>query len=279
MAPKSHKEKDEAEVTCPVCAGVVTLEDPFCPHCGAEFEEEEVEEVVEEEISSVERVPEAPETDEIEPLEKPSKHVGEEPEPLADEIPPEAPLEEPPTEAAPEEPLPAEPEELFEPEEEVGILTAEPTRKGVPQATSTTSLTDLSVIGITLLMLGIIGAVVMLNIRWFWLWVPSIEGNILPYALIGVAIILISFVLFNKMAKDRDAGKAPPHPMLPSIMLSMILFGFTIVVLFILSEPITEALRASSIGMTVIFIVMVVLGLIVYIFGSRARSRASAGAA
>ena len=40
-------EEEEPEVTCPVCGNPVSLDDEFCPHCGAEFEEEEIEEIVE----------------------------------------------------------------------------------------------------------------------------------------------------------------------------------------------------------------------------------------
>jgi len=123
------------------------------------------------------------------------------------------------------------------------------------------------------------GAIVMLNIRWFWLWVPSIEGNVLAYSLLGVAIIIIAFVLFKKMASDSDKGKAPPHPALPSIMLATILFAFISVVLFILAEPINEALRGSSIALSLIFIAMVVVGLLIYIRISMKESRAAAGTA
>lgn len=283
MSPKTPKEKDDAEVTCPVCAGVVTLEDPFCPHCGAEFEEEEVEEVVEEEISTVERVPEAP-AEEAEPSELSLK--GEEPEPWEppEEVPPEAPLEELPAEPAVESELfeePEEPEELKEPTDEVEEAEAAPAalpRRAAPEPVAS-SITDLRVIGISLLMLGIVGAIVMLNIKWFWLWVPAIQNNILVYGIIGAAIILVSFLLFWKMSADKERGKSPPHPMLPAIMLSMILFGFMTVVLFILSGPITSALKASNIGVSIVFIAMVAVGLFIYFYESRARGTQSSGTA
>lgn len=35
------KNDEEPNVTCPVCGNFVTLEDPFCPYCGAEFKKEE----------------------------------------------------------------------------------------------------------------------------------------------------------------------------------------------------------------------------------------------
>jgi len=282
MPPKAPKEKDDAEVTCPVCAGIVTLEDPFCPHCGAEFEAEEVEEVVEEEISTVERVPETTEVEDLEPVEEPLVEAKEEPQSSETieegEAPLEAPFEEPPAEVPleselivePEEPI--EPEELEEAEEETPISL--PRRS--EEEFITTSLTDLRVIGITLLLLGLIGAIIMLNIRWFWLWVPNMENNILLYALLGCAIILVSFFMVRKMASDSNKGKAPPHPMLPSVMLAMILFGFTSVVLFILTKPINEALKSSNVAPSTIFIIMVVVGLIIYAYPARVKHRTSA---
>jgi len=277
-APKAPIEKVEAEVSCPVCAGTVTLDEPFCPHCGAEFEAEEVEEVIEEEIPTVEALPVAPESEELEISETMFD------DDKIDAFPsdaPEAPIE-PAFEAPPAEEIHLE-EFQFEPEvetehfEEVdGDIAACPPPK-VEREVAVTGLTDLKVIGIAMLLIGIIGAVVMFNIKWFWLWVPAIQGNILPYALIGVAIILVSFMLFRKMAGDTNKGKAPLHPMLPSIMLALILFGFMTVVLFILSKQITEALKASQIGVSVVFVVMVIVGLVIYILGSRTKSETSAG--
>jgi len=279
-APKAPIEKDEAEVSCPVCAGTVTLDEPFCPHCGAEFEAEEVEEVIEEEIPTVEAIIEAPESEELEIAETmfDDDKIDTLPSDAPDE-PFEAAFEASPAEEFPIEEFQAVPEVDTEYVEEVDEDVAACPPPKVEREVAITGLTDLRVIGIAMLLMGIIGAVVMFNIKWFWLWVPAIQTNVLPYALIGVAIILVSFILFRKMAGDTNKGKAPPHPMLPSIMLALILFGFMTVVLFILSKQITEALKASQIGVSVVFVVLVVVGLVIYILGSRTKSETSAGTA
>lgn len=294
---KAPKEKEEAEVTCPVCAGIVTLDDPFCPHCGAEFEEEEVEEVIEEDIPTIEAVHPAPEPEEIE-LEPESEVLDfDEPKPEivktkfddekveafpsdAPEEPFEVPFEAPAEAPAAEEghveelfpELEAEPVRIEEDEDEINACPPPAAEKEADAS----SLTDLRVIGIAMLMLGIIGAIVMSNIRWFWLWVPAIQGNVLPYALVGIAIILLSFIFFRKMAVDKDKGKAPMHPMLPSVMLSLILFGFMTIVLFMISNQITQALKSSQIGVSSIFVVLVVVGFLIYLSGSRTKNEASA---
>lgn len=71
--------KEEEDVTCPVCGGLVNLEVTSCPHCGAEFEEEEVEEVieVEEKVVPAEEVEEEPAAEE-EYVEEAAEEVEEE---------------------------------------------------------------------------------------------------------------------------------------------------------------------------------------------------------
>jgi len=288
-AKEAPKVKDEAEVTCPVCAGTVTLDEPFCPHCGAEFEEEEVEEIIEEEISTIEALPEAPESEELElfpeseELSTAETKFDDDAIELSPSDAPEEPFEvafeAPPAEETPIEEFQPEPEVESDYVEEVeeGTVACPPPK--VAREVATTGLTDLRVIGISMLLLGIIGAVVMFNIKWFWLWVPAIQMNILPYALVGVAIILLSFIYLRKMAGDTSKGNAPLHPMLPSIMLALILFGFMTTILFILAKPINEALKSSQIGVSVVFVIMVVLGLLLYIIGSRTKSETSAGTA
>jgi len=268
MSPKTQKDKDEPEVTCPVCAGIVTLEDPFCPHCGAEFEEEEVEEIVEEEVPTVEALPESPEPEEVLP-----DDIDERPEveALPEDVPLEAPVDELPTEEISADefmPGPDEPVEILA--EEESPACAPPEEK--PQVV-TTSLSDVKVIGISILILGIVAGSIMLNIRWFWTWVPPIRDYLIGYAIIGMAVILIAFMLFRKMATDTEKkGKAPLHPMLPSVMLALIQFGFYAVIMFVLYDPINNALKSFSAGASLIFIAIAVVGLIIYFWDTRYRT-------
>lgn len=265
MSPKMPKEKSEPEVTCPVCAGIVTLDDPFCPHCGAEFEEEEVEEIVEDEVPTVEALPESPEAEEL-----PPEDVEERPEveALPEDFTLEAPTDELPSDEVRADEFVPKPDEPFEildqdespacaPPDEVKIVT--------------TNLSDLKVIGIAILILGIVCGTIMLNIRWFWTWVPPIEHNLAIYGLIGLAVILVAFIVFRKMASDTDKGKPPVHPMLPSIMLALIQFGFYAVIMFVLYDPINSALKSSSIGTSLVFIVIAAVGLAIFIYDTRFR--------
>lgn len=269
MAQKPTKEKDDPEVTCPVCGGIVTLDDPFCPHCGAEFEEEEVEDVVEEEVSTIDRVPEAPELEDFEPEEMVAEPEKEKtPLELAEELP-DAPDEEALVEKESTELLFTEPEESILTEEEAVALPKQADARVVE-----TSITDLGVISCSIIILGLIGTIVMSNIKWFWKWVPSIEGNLIPYAVIGMVVIFVPFLLFRKMATDSEKGRAPLHPMLPSMMLALILFGFMTVILFVLAGPITDALKSSQFGVSTIFIILIVVGLVLYIYDIRLKAKA-----
>jgi RNA polymerase subunit RPABC4/transcription elongation factor Spt4 len=270
MSPKPSKEKDDPEVTCPVCGGLVTLDDPFCPHCGAEFEEEEVEDVIEEEVSTIDRIPEAPDLEDFEPEEmvvEPEKEKS--PLELAEELP-EAPEEEALVEKESDELLFTEPEEPITMEEEAVACPKPAADARIVE----TSITDLSVISFAIIFLGLIGTVIMSNVRWFWKWVPSIEGNLVPYAIIGMVVIFVPFLLFRRMATDAEKGKAPLHPMLPSMMLALILFGFIAVILFVIAGPITEALKASQIGVSTIFIILIVVGIVLYIYDIRLKTKA-----
>lgn len=271
MSPKPSKEKDEPEVTCPVCAGIVTLDDPFCPHCGAEFEEEEVEEIAEEEVPTVEALPESPEAEELPPEDvEPSLDLAPLPEeePVEEDLPVEAPIDEAPYDEIKADefmPKPDEPVEILE-DEESAVCAPEESQKVV-----TTTLSDLKVIGIAVLLLGIIGGTVMLNIKWFWTWVPAIEHNLVIYGIIGLAVILVAFILFRKMANDTEKGKAPLHPMLPSVMLALVQFGFYAVIMFVLYAPINAALKSNSIGVSVVFMALAAVGLGIFIYDTRYR--------
>lgn len=270
MSPKSKKDKEEPEVTCPVCAGIVTLDDPFCPHCGAEFEEEEVEEIIDDEVPTIEAVKEPDDVLELVPEE-----VEEIPEveALPDDEPFEAPIDEIPIDEAPSDEVKVD-KFTFEPDEPVEILEEEESPSCAPPEvapkTAATTMSDLKVIGIAILILGVVGGSVMFNIKWLWTWVPPIEHNLLLYGLIGLSVIILAFILFKKMTDDHEKkGKAPMHPMLPSVMLSLIQFGFYATILFVLWDPINNLLRSSSIGMGTFFIALTIVGLIIYLYDAK----------
>jgi len=243
---KKKEEPEEPDVTCPVCGNVVTLDDPFCPHCGAEFEEEEVEEIVEvDEVVEVEEVPEAPEAEEkaeaAEAEEEEEPVEAEEEETVEEEVEEEAPVCAAPGEAAPLD---------FK-----------------------THLIDLRVFGITLLLLGILGAQIALFVHWYWTWVPPITGNLALYLIIGIVIIVVGLLSF-KLASDRANAGKKMNPIMPSVIMAIFLFGIIATIMLVAGGPISSAMIGSGgqIGMSVVFIVLIVVGILLFMMGAKKAS-------
>jgi hypothetical protein len=254
--PKKEKiEPEEPDVTCPVCGNVVTLDDPFCPHCGAEFEEEEVEEIVEvDEVVEVEEVPEAPVDEEAEAVE-----VEEEVEPV------EAEAEEEVEEEETEEEI----EEVAEGEEEAPACAAP--GEAAPLDLKT-HLLDMRVFGITLLLLGIIGTQIAAFVTWYWTWVPPITSNLGIYLVIGIIIIVVGLLSF-KLASDRAKAGKEMHPLLPSIITAMFLFGIIATIMLVAGGPISGAMTGSGqAGMAIVFVVLIVIGILLFMMGAKKAS-------
>jgi uncharacterized OB-fold protein len=261
--PKKEKEEpEEPEVTCPVCGNVVTLDDPFCPHCGAEFEEEEVEEIVEvDEVVEVEEVPEAPEDEEVvevvEEVEEPAEVEAEEPV-----------LEEPEVEA--EKEVEEEAEEEAEEEEEEAPVCAAP--GGAAPLDFKTNLLDLRVFGITLLLLGILGTQIAMFVTWYWTWVPPITSNMGIYLIIGIVVIVVGLLAF-KLASDRAKAGKKMNPIMPSIIMAIFLFGIIATVMLVAGGPISSAMTGSGQAvMAIVFIVLIVVGILLFMMGMKKAS-------
>lgn len=293
MAKKKQPEvEEEPEVTCPVCGNPVTLEDPFCPHCGAEFEEEEVEE-----ISIEEEVPEAPEEEEAVEVEAEEVEEAEEEEEIEEEaeeeeaaeveeevapeeevveVEAEEEAEEEIEEEAEEEEAPEEEEIEVEEEEEEVPVKAAPKAKPSKQYVSATGLTDMRVFGIALLVLGIIGLQIALFIRWYWTWVPPIDQNLGVYALIGFAILIIGFLAFTMVKKATEEKGKKFHPMLPTILLSIFVFGIFAVIFLLAGKPISDAMQENQGVLAVLFLVFMVVGVALYMMGQKKLAGAAA---
>ncbi|MEM2839820.1 MAG: zinc ribbon domain-containing protein [Thermoplasmata archaeon] len=281
------EEEEEPEVTCPVCGNPVTLEDPFCPHCGAEFEEEEVEEIsIEEEAPEAPEEYEEPEAEEEAVEEEAEEEAEEEEVPegeeevTAEEIEAESEevVEE---EAAPEEEV-VEVEEVVEeeeaPEEEVVEAEEEAAVEEAPKAkpAAATGLTDMRVFGIALLALGIIGLQIALFIRWYWTWVPPIDQNLGVYALLGFIIVIVAFLAFTMVKKSTEEKGKEYHPMLPTILLSIFVFGIFAVIFLLAGKPISDAMKDNQALLAVLFVVFIVVGVILYMMGQKRLSGAAA---
>ena len=250
MSPKTPNKKkeepEEPEVTCPVCGNVVTLDDPFCPHCGAEFEEEEVEEIIEvDEVVEAEEVPEAPEDEE----KAEAVEVEEEEEPVEAEAE-ETVVEEAEEEEAPSCPAPGEAAPLD----------------------FRTHLLDMRVFGITLLLLGIIGTQIAAFVTWYWTWVPPITSNLAVYLIIGIIIIVVGLLSF-KLASDRANAGKKMNPIMPSVIMAIFLFGIIATIMLVAGGPISSAMTGSGqAGMAIVFVVLIVIGILLFMMGAKKAS-------
>jgi len=236
-------EPEEPEVTCPVCGNVVTLDDPFCPHCGAEFEQEEVEEIVEvDETVEIDEVPEAPEAAEV---------------------------EEEPVEAEAEEAVEEEAEDVEDVEEEAPVCAA-PEENLLLDLKA--HLFDMRVFGITLLLLGIIGTQIAAFVTWYWTWVPPIADNLGMYMIIGIIIIVVGLLSF-KLASDRAKAGKKMHPILPSVIVAIFLFGIIATIMLVAGGPISDAMIGSGQGgMAIVFVVLIVVGILLFMMGAKKAS-------
>jgi hypothetical protein len=237
MPPKKEKDEspEEPEVTCPVCGNAVTLDEPFCPHCGAEFEEEEVEEIIE-----------APEG-EVEAAEA----------------------------EAEEEPVEAEAEETIEEEADEEVEEEAPTCAAPGEAAHLdfkTHLFDMRVFGITLLLLGIIGTQIALFVTWYWTWVPPITSNLAMYLIIGIIVIVAGLISF-KLASDRANAGKKMNPIMPSVIMAIFLFGIIATVMLVAGGPISSAMTGSGQAvMAIVFIVLIVVGILLFMMGAKKAS-------
>ncbi len=237
--PEAVGGDDMAE--CPVCGNSVSLSVPACPYCGAEFEEEEVEEVIE---------------------------VEEEPEP--------APVAKPRA-----VPVAVRDDEVAEVQFEEEVEGEEPPAEEYPEVErlpidAPTSITDLRVFGISLIVLGIVGSQISFFIDWYWTWVPPIEDNLgmfLGVAAVVVVVGLLIFMLYKRLPASKKAKKTS---MVPGMSLSIFLFGIFAVAMVLLWNPINSALQSQSLGVAIAFIAVIIVGVLAMFMGQKMNTRASA---
>ncbi len=275
---------DEGEMAdCPVCGRSVSLSVSSCPHCGAEFESEEVEEVVET-APPAKPTPKptvvATPADEEETAECPvcGKAVGlsvkscphcgaefeeEEVEEIIEvEEKPTAPAAQP---ARVSRPVPVA-EEVEEETVEVEAEEPEPELAEAP-----TSITDLRVIGVALIALGIIGSQISFMINWYWTWVPPIKNNLGMFVGIAAAVIVVGLLVFMLVKRASGNGRKVPKQT-PGMALSVLLFGIMALVLIMLWNPINNALQSSNLGVGVLFVVLFVVGVVMMLVRARTSS-------
>ena len=243
MAAPEVEEETEAVSSddmaeCPVCGNSVSLSVPACPYCGAEFEEEEVEEVIE---------------------------VEEEPEPVPVAKPRAAPV-------VVEEEEVAEVEEVVE-EEPAEVEYEEVHRVPVDPPSS---ITDLRVIGVSLIVLGILGSQISFFIDWYWTWVPPIEDNLGMFLGLAAVVVVVGLVVFMLYKRSSASKRTKKKSVLPGMALSLFLFGILAVVMVLLWDPINAALQSQSIGVAIGFIAVLIVGVLAMFMGQKMNTRASA---
>ncbi|MCX6658742.1 MAG: hypothetical protein NTY62_08705 [Euryarchaeota archaeon] len=261
-------EEEEEEVTCPVCSKPVGLNVPSCPHCGAEFEEVEAEEgAPAKEAPEVEgETAECPVCGKSVSLDITScPYCGAE-------------FEE------------EEVEEVIEVEEKVVPVKSKPARKipaveearaadaeeeALAEIQAPSNITDLRVIGVALIILGILGSQIAFMIDWYWTWVPPIESNLGMFVAIPAVIIVVGLLVFMLVKKALSGGKKLPRQ-LPGMSLSIFLFGIIALVLIMLWNPINSALQDSSVGVGGAFVGILIVGVLVMFMGQKMMAKHAA---
>ena len=271
MAKKKDVVIEEPEVTCPVCGKPVGEDVPSCPYCGAEFEEESEEAAAEPAaaVAEAEGTAECPVCGKAVSLSVTScPNCGAEFE--EEEVEEVIEVEEKtvPQASRRREPEPVE-EEVAEVGEEVEVAE-EPVELEGPS-----SIMDLRVIGIALVVLGIIGSQVSFMIDWYWTWVPPIKDNLGMFIAIPAVIIVVGLLVFMMIKKAAGSGKKVPRQM-PGVSLSLFLFGILALVLMLLWDPVNSALQDSSAGVGGGFVLVLVIGGLLVFMGMKQSARATA---
>lgn len=262
------------KLACPVCGKIVGADVSSCPYCGAEFEAEEVE------VGGTTEAPaKAVTSEEAEEVACPvcgtlvgldvttcpkcgAEFEAEEIEEVI-EVEEKATFEEP-------EPAPAK------------AKRSEPARgrpKSKPRGTQSeagipSSILDLRVIGLALIILGVVGTQIALFIDWYWGWVPPIEDNMVLFVVIPIIVLVAALLVFMMVRKAVSSGRKVAGSV-PGMSLSVFLFGILALIIVVLWDPINSALQDSQTTVAGGFAVALLLGIVFVVLGSR---RASAAA-
>ena len=276
---------DEEEITCPVCGNPVGLDVASCPHCGAEFEEEEEAEAKPapapapaKSKGKAKPAVEEPKEDEVAcPVcgknvgltVASCPHCGAEFE--EEEVEEVIEVEERQVEvrevAKAEEGEEAEEVEAAEEEEAEADEEAE-TRPIVA------SILDMKVIGVALIMLGIIGSQIAFMIDWYWTWVPPIGDNLAMYVSIPVLVLVVGLMVWFLVKKVASGRKSKLPSFVPTMALTLFLFGIFALIMMLLWDPINSAMQDSQLAVAGGFVLVMVVGIGLMFMGSRTKAKA-----
>ena len=273
---------EEEQVTCPVCGKPVGLDVAACPNCGAEFEEEaETEQPVAESPKPAKAAPAAPAKEAVQAVDE--EEVAECPVcgksvSLSLSTCPSCGAEFEEEEV--EEVIEVEEKEVPFAKPQARKIEAEEEIQVEEQEASTshpTSVIDLRVIGVALIILGIIGSQISAMIKWYWTWVPPIQSNLGMFIGLAAVVIVVGLLVYMLVQKAMSSGKKVPS-MMPNLTLSLFLFGIFALILIMLWSPINSALQHSSLGVAGAFLGVLVVGVLSMIMGQRMSDKASSAA-
>jgi ribosomal protein L37AE/L43A len=265
--PVKVEEVEEEQVTCPVCGKPVGLDVATCPNCGAEFEEEAVET---EEVQPEEAVvPAASPKDEVQPVSE--EEIAECPVcgksvALSLSTCPNCGAEFEEEEV--EEVIEVEEKEVSTEEIEVEEQDEVRAEENESSITHPTSVLDLRVLGVALIILGIIGLQIAAFINWYWTWVPPIRSNLGMFIGVAAVVIVVGLLVYMISARRIEEGKDVPAAM-PNLMLSLFLFGIMALILIMFWSQINSALQHSNLGVAGAFIGILIVGILAMIMGQR----------
>lgn len=253
------KYDDSEDVTCPVCGKPVGLDVASCPHCGAEFEDDDAEAADAKPaavaVSEIEEDVACPVCGKAVGLDVAAcPHCGAEFE--EEEI---------------EEVIEVE-ERQVEEESEAPRVTKR-VKEEAAEGMGLTSILDYRVIGISLILLGIIGSQIAFMIDWYWTWVPPIEENLGMFVSIAVIVVVVGLLVWMLVKKLASDGKSVPN-MMPSVSLSLFLFGLFALIMVLLWDPINAALQDSKLIVAVAFVAILLAGVGLMFLGSRSAAKA-----
>lgn len=262
-------EEEEEEVTCPVCGKPVGLNVPSCVYCGAEFEEVEAEEgapakEAREEEGETAECPVCGKSVSLDITSCPYCGAEFEEEEVEEIIEVEEKVV--PVKSKPARKIPAV-------EEEAPAADAED--EALAEIRAPSNITDLRVIGVALIILGILGSQVAFMIDWYWTWVPPIESNLGMFVAIPAVIIMVGLLVFMLVKKALSGGKKVPRQ-LPGMSLSIFLFGIIALVLIMLWSPINSALQDQNVGVGGAFVGILIVGVLVMFMGQKMMAKHAA---
>ncbi len=268
------KYEDSEEITCPVCGKPVGLDVPACPHCGAEFEEEEENQpgaprpitVAAAEIEEDVACPVCGKAVGLDVAACP--HCGAEFE--EEEIEEVIEVEEKQVEV--------EEEEIVTPKaaakSKAKAKVSEETEEVAAESLELTSILDFRVIGVALILLGLIGSQIAIFIDWYWGWVPPIEENLAMFLAVAAVVVVVGLLVWMLVKKFASDGKKVPS-MMPSVSLSLFLFGIFALILVLLWDPINSALQDSQMLVAVVFVAILAAGIGLMFLGTRESAKAA----